>query len=68
MSTDFATVLPEIILAAASMVLLMLGAYFGGDRQARPILWISALLMAAIGVSIAINGVGTTEAFGKLVG
>ena len=35
MSGDFATVLPEILMAAAAMVLLMFGAYGGGTARPR---------------------------------
>jgi len=64
MSADFATAVPEIILAVAAMALLMFGAWGGGDRRASLVLWLSAALMAALGLWIALNGSGTTEAFG----
>jgi len=64
MSADFATLVPEIILAVGAMVLLMFGAYGGEDRRAATILWASAALMAGLGLWIAMNGVGRTEAFG----
>ena len=64
MSGDFATVLPEILMAAAAMALLMFGAYGGEDRKASLILWLSAGLMAALALWIGMNGAGAREAFG----
>jgi len=64
MTADFATVLPEIILAVGAMALLRLGSYGGGDRKAQLIHWVSAALMAALGLWIAVNGAGVTAAFG----
>ena len=64
MSADFLTVMPEIILAVAAMAMLMLGAYGGEDRRASVILWMSAALMAGIGLWIAYNGAGVNAAFG----
>ena len=64
MNADFATVLPEIILAVGAMALLMFGAYGGEDRRASLVLWISSGLMIVIGLWIITNGHGTHVAFG----
>lgn len=63
MGADFAIITPEIILALAAMALLMFGAYGGGDRRSAVILWISAALMAGLGLWIAFNGAGVNAAF-----
>ncbi|MEM7745191.1 MAG: NADH-quinone oxidoreductase subunit NuoN [Pseudomonadota bacterium] len=63
MSGDLLVILPEILLAVAAMALLMFGAYGGEDKQASVVLWLSAGVMAAIGVTIATNGGGTSTAF-----
>ena len=63
MSADFIVILPEIILAVAAMALLMVGAYGGEDRRSALVLWISAALMAGLGLWIALNGAGSNAAF-----
>jgi len=64
MSGDYALVLPEIILAVGAMVLLMLGAYGGQERQTTRIVWASAALMAGVGAWIATGGAPMGVAFG----
>ena len=64
MSGDFATVLPEILMAVGAMALLMFGAYGGEDRKASLILGLSAALMAALALWIGMNGAGARDAFG----
>lgn len=46
---DFSTILPELLLAAYALIALLVGAYFGKDTIARPLLWasVAALLIAA---------------------
>ena len=61
--SDYATVLPEILLAVGAMALLMFGAYGGEDRKASLILWLSTALLAAMGFWVAINGLGVNTAF-----
>ncbi len=63
MSADFAIITPEIILALSAMGLLMFGAYGGEDRRAAVILWLTAALMAGLGLWIAMNGTGDNSAF-----
>lgn len=64
MSGDFATVLPEAIMALSAMALLMFGAYGGGDRRASLVLWISAGLMGLIALWIALGDVSSQQSFG----
>ena len=47
---NFSLILPEIALALFAMAALMLGAFFGKDRLAGTVLWLSvaALLLAAL--------------------
>ncbi|MCL4126627.1 UNVERIFIED_CONTAM: hypothetical protein GTU68_030290 [Idotea baltica] len=51
--TDIKIVLPEIILAGYSMFILMVAVYGGKDRLAGTIFWLTALVMAALGLWIA---------------
>ncbi|MGF1501516.1 MAG: NADH-quinone oxidoreductase subunit NuoN [Paracoccaceae bacterium] len=52
MSFDLTLALPEILMAAGAMTLLMVGAFGGGDRQRHRITWGAAALMAGIGLWI----------------
>ncbi|MFD1883881.1 NADH-quinone oxidoreductase subunit NuoN [Paracoccus pacificus] len=38
---DFALILPEVALSVLALALLMLGAYGGKDKMARPVLWLT---------------------------
>ncbi len=54
MLTDYlATALPEILLAVYAMGALLAGAYGPGDRWASPLMWITAVVLAALGVMVA---------------
>lgn len=54
---DFAPALPEILLAAGSMALLMLGAFReDNERNAVSVLWLAVLLMVVAGVLVALQG------------
>jgi NADH-quinone oxidoreductase subunit N len=64
MSADYAMVMPEIILAVGAMVLLMVGAFGGGERQTGRLVWASAALMAGVGAWIATGGAPQGTAFG----
>ncbi|MDU8945891.1 NADH-quinone oxidoreductase subunit NuoN [Ovoidimarina sediminis] len=63
MSGDFAAILPEIILSIFAMIALMVGAYGGQDKLARPILWSTVSAMFVLGAMILVNGRGTVVAF-----
>ena len=52
---DIDIILPELTLAVASMALLMLGTYGGGDRKAGLINWLVAGLMTALAFWIAVD-------------
>jgi len=52
MSDDLIQILPEILLAVLAMASLLVGAYFGQDKLARPILWSTAAVMVVLGVVI----------------
>ncbi|MEO0994804.1 MAG: NADH-quinone oxidoreductase subunit N, partial [Pseudomonadota bacterium] len=64
MGADYATVLPELVMAGGAMALLMFGAYGGGDARRHLITALSAGLMIALGLWIATQGEGSTSAFG----
>ena len=59
---DISIILPELTLAIAAMVFLMIGAYAGGDRIANFVNWAMAALLALLGVWIALEPRGG-EAF-----
>ena len=63
MTADLALILPEILLAASAMLLLMLGAYGGGERQTATVHWATVAIMTAIGLWIAFGGGGNATAF-----
>jgi len=64
MSTDYAAVLPEIVMALGAMALLLVGAWGGGDRIRIPILRLSAALMVLVGLWIASGDGAAQAAFG----
>jgi len=63
-SSDISTVLPEIVLAVFAMGALMFAVYTGKDKTAPMILWLTAMVLAGIGIWIAISGTGSRVAFG----
>ncbi|HGG05007.1 MAG TPA: NADH-quinone oxidoreductase subunit N, partial [Aliiroseovarius sp.] len=65
-SGDFSIVLPEVILAVFAMVILLVGAYGGGDKLARPLNGLSAAFMFAIAAMIGLGGEGSNVAFGGM--
>jgi hypothetical protein len=60
---DVGVVLPELILAVASMGLLMAGAFGGEDRIAGTLTYAMAALLAALGLLIGLDGPGRGVAF-----
>ncbi len=66
MSNDILQILPETLLAGFAIAGLMVGAYFGKDAIARPLLWATAALMAVLAVMIGTGSDTTTEAFGGM--
>jgi NADH-quinone oxidoreductase subunit N len=62
-TTSFATALPEIILAAGAMGLLMLGAFgFSDGEQSERAGWVAILLLAATGAAL-VTQTGTERVF-----
>lgn len=53
---DFTLVLPEIVLAVSAMALLLIGAWTGGDRNARTINGLAAVILFLVGLWIALRG------------
>jgi NADH-quinone oxidoreductase subunit N len=62
--TYLATALPEIVLAVWAMAALMWGVYTGKDREGPMLLWLTALVMAALGLWIGFAAPGSALAFG----
>ncbi|MCC6006323.1 MAG: NADH-quinone oxidoreductase subunit N, partial [Rhodobacteraceae bacterium] len=62
-ATDLATVLPELLLAGYAMAALMYGVFTGKDETARSLMWMTALVMAALALWIATVPQGRTLAF-----
>ena len=66
MSADLNTILPEILLSAFAMLALLGGVYTSKDKLAPMLTWLTAGVMAVIGLWIALTGEGTTTAFGGM--
>ncbi len=60
---DVGVVLPELILAVASMGLLMVGAFGGDDRIAGTLTYVMAGLLAALGLLVGLGDPGRGVAF-----
>ncbi|AQS47810.1 MULTISPECIES: NADH-quinone oxidoreductase subunit NuoN [Thioclava] len=65
-SADFSIVLPEFLLAVYAMVALLAGVWFGKDKLAPTLLWITSGVMLVIAAWIGLAEVGSHEAFGGL--
>lgn len=65
-AADFQAILPEFILAALSMIGLLVGVYAGQDKIAPKMLWATSAVLVATGLWIAANGDGTVVAFGGM--
>ena len=66
MEQDFLLILPEILLSAFAMTALMIGAYFGQDRFARPILYATAVVLVLAGVVILSGNAPSARAWGGM--
>ncbi len=62
-SNDLNTVLPELVLAIYAMGALMFAVYTGKDRMASMLIWVTALVMFALGGWIAMQPAGVQTAF-----
>lgn len=63
MTDDILVILPEITLALGAIVALMVGAYGGQDKLARPILWAIAVVMVVVALMVAGSSGETVQAF-----
>lgn len=63
MTDDILVILPEIILALSAIAALMVGAYGGQDKLARPILWAISAVLVAVAFLVASSGGDTVRAF-----
>jgi len=61
--TDLNTVLPELILAIYSMAALMFSVYFGKDKRAKAVFWMTAIVMVVLAAMIAVAPAGSHTAF-----
>lgn len=66
-SADLTLVLPEILLAVYAMVMLLVAVYTSKDGLASTLLWMTAAVMAALGVWIATTGEGSATAFNGML-
>lgn len=65
-SVDFQTVLPEFVLATYALVALLLAVFGSKDRMAPMMIWVTAGLMAVIGVWISLRGGAGLIGFGGM--
>ena len=65
-SADFATVLPEVILAGFAMLALLYGAFAGKDATTATLTWAIAGLLVALALWIGAGGSGSRAAFGGM--
>jgi len=65
-SQDIVILTPEIVLAVFAMLGLLAGAYGGKDRTAPLMTWITAAVLALVGLWIAFSGGPAREAFGGM--
>ncbi|MGI3168159.1 NADH-quinone oxidoreductase subunit NuoN [Pseudooceanicola sp. C21-150M6] len=66
MSADLNTILPEILLALFAMLALLAAVYTAKDKLAPALTWLTAIVMALLGLWIALTGEGTNPAFGGM--
>ena len=66
MYDDIMQILPEVILAGFAIAGLMAGAYGGKDAIARPLLWVTAVVMLVLSVMVATSSSTSVEAFGGM--
>ncbi|MGB7242872.1 MAG: NADH-quinone oxidoreductase subunit N, partial [Sulfitobacter sp.] len=63
MSNDIYLILPEILISVFAMLALLVGAYFGQDRLARMLLWLTAAVLAVVAVIVSTGAESTITAF-----
>ncbi len=64
--SDIAILLPEIVLAVFAMVGLLAAVYTSKDGMTALLTWLTAGLLALVGLYIGFSGAGTHEAFGGM--
>lgn len=67
LSADLTLVLPEILLAVYAMAMLLVAVYTTKDGLASTLTWMTAAIMAALGLWIATTGEGATSAFNGML-
>ena len=65
-SADFATVLPEFLLALYALAALLFAVYTGKDRTSGMLTWATVAVMVLLAVWIGLGGEGARSAFGGL--
>ena len=63
---DLQLIFPEIVLAVYSLGALLVGAYFGKDKLASLMLWVTSALLVAVAAWIGLQGGGRGVAFGGM--
>ena len=66
MTSDFQTVLPEVIIALYAMGALLFGVYTGKDKTASLLVWTTSGLFALMALWIGAGGDGARSAFGGM--
>ena len=64
--SDLGIIRPEILLSVYALSALIGAVYSGKDKLAPALVWLTAALMAAIAIGIAVTGAGTNVAFGGM--
>jgi NADH-quinone oxidoreductase subunit N len=65
-SADFATVLPEIALAAFALAALMFGAFTSKDKAASALAWATVIVFVLLALWVGTTAAGTRTAFGGM--
>lgn len=66
LSSDFATVLPEVVLAAYALVALLVAVYTTKDGLTGALTWATAGLFVAVALYIGVGSTGDRSAFGGM--
>jgi NADH-quinone oxidoreductase subunit N len=66
MTSDFQTVLPEVIIAVYAMAALLFGVYTGKDKTAPLLVWTTSGLFVLMALWIGAGGDGARSAFGGM--
>jgi NADH-quinone oxidoreductase subunit N len=66
MTSDFQTVLPEVIIAVYAMAALLFGVYTGKDKTASLLVWTTSGLFVLMALWIGAGGGGARSAFGGM--